>query len=74
MEQNARERLPREFHRAEQVGIGGELFLVGRDNFGRQQTAVGQDERPSPALLRALSPANQIGRRHGPLLLAGCGK
>ena len=65
MKDDAGERFQRQLQRSEQIGVGGEPILVGGGDFGRQQAAVGQHEPPCPALLRALSPAHQIGRRHG---------
>ncbi len=65
MENDAGERFQRKLERAQNVRIDGEPFLVGGDDLGHQQRAVVENQRPSPALLRASSPADQVGRRHG---------
>ena len=68
MENDAGKRFQRDFLGAEQIGVGRQAVLVGGGDVGHEETAVGQHEPPCPALLRALAPADQIGRRHGPPL------
>ncbi len=58
------------FSASQEIGVGGEPLLVGGRDFGGDPSAVGQHHSPCPALLDETSPIDQVGRRHGALLLA----
>ena len=71
MKDDFRDNFPREFNASKQLGFDGNAFFVGGNNLGDQQAAVAQHEPPCPALLHALSPADQIGGGQDAMLLSG---